>query len=492
MIDGETKIHFAKGSHMKHLASTLLLVLCSASASAQWTNNQNASFVIGQADFYSAVLATTATGLFYPYDVAVDVAHSKLYVNDQGNGRILRYGLPITKNQPTPECVFGAPTFTTASYLTSFNGTNGICVANGDLWVTDRDNCRVLKFAAAYQAVNGAAPSVVIGQPDFSVPGNGYVISQTGLGQPWSVAVDGGGNLWVSDYYRILCYGQASTLGNGASAIKVLGQPDYTSKDYGFIGRPISGLPTRICFSGNTLWAFDFNFARIARFDNAATKGNGATADGILGVLDFSNIGTAVTQTGFGHGIYGGGLSVDNTGRLFVADYDNNRIMIYNAAASKPNGAPADVVLGQSDFTSNISGCNKSRLFSPRGVASDGANNLYVADFWNSRVLVFNSSNPQSVDGSSMVPSVVTLSQNYPNPFNPSTNITFTVKTTGRATVTIFNMLGQEVAMPFNGEARAGMPYQVRFNASGLPSGVYFSRLETNGEVRVKKMQLLK
>ncbi len=84
------------------------------------------------------------------------------------------------------------------------------------------------------------------------------------------------------------------------------------------------------------------------------------------------------------------------------------------------------------------------------------------------------------------------LSQNYPNPFNPSTTILFTVPSTGHATLKVLNTLGQDVATLFNGEAQAGIVNQVQFNASGLASGMYFSRLEQNGRTQMTKMSLLK
>ena len=92
----------------------------------------------------------------------------------------------------------------------------------------------------------------------------------------------------------------------------------------------------------------------------------------------------------------------------------------------------------------------------------------------------------------SSVPTEFSLSQNYPNPFNPSTMIQFTVPSSGRAVLKIFNILGQEVATLFNGEAAAGVSHQVEFNASNFASGIYFSRLEFDGKMQMKKMMLLK
>jgi hypothetical protein len=85
-----------------------------------------------------------------------------------------------------------------------------------------------------------------------------------------------------------------------------------------------------------------------------------------------------------------------------------------------------------------------------------------------------------------------TLSSNYPNPFNPTTNIEFTLATDGKAVLKIYNAIGQEVAEPFHGEAKAGRIIQARFDASRLASGIYYSRLQTNGKSLVKRMMFIK
>jgi Secretion system C-terminal sorting domain len=90
------------------------------------------------------------------------------------------------------------------------------------------------------------------------------------------------------------------------------------------------------------------------------------------------------------------------------------------------------------------------------------------------------------------MPESFSLSQNYPNPFNPSTIIQFTVPSGGRAVLRVFNLLGQEVATLFDGVAAAGERQQTVFNGSNLASGMYFSRLDFDGKMQVKKMVLLK
>ncbi len=84
------------------------------------------------------------------------------------------------------------------------------------------------------------------------------------------------------------------------------------------------------------------------------------------------------------------------------------------------------------------------------------------------------------------------LDQNYPNPFNPTTNISFSVPVTGKTVLTVFNMLGQEVASIFNGVAEAGKIHQAQFNASGLASGVYMYTIQSGSYNSVRKMTLVR
>ncbi|HLF20843.1 MAG TPA: T9SS type A sorting domain-containing protein [Bacteroidota bacterium] len=84
------------------------------------------------------------------------------------------------------------------------------------------------------------------------------------------------------------------------------------------------------------------------------------------------------------------------------------------------------------------------------------------------------------------------LESNYPNPFNPSTTIQFTLAADGNATLKVYNMLGQEVETLFDGEAQAGRIQQVKFDASRLPSGLYFAKLEVGKQQMMRKMVLMK
>jgi hypothetical protein len=89
------------------------------------------------------------------------------------------------------------------------------------------------------------------------------------------------------------------------------------------------------------------------------------------------------------------------------------------------------------------------------------------------------------------VPGRFELSQNYPNPFNPTTEIKFGIPKTGLVKLVVYNILGQEVATLVNEVKEAGS-YNVSFNASELPSGVYFYKLTSANFSDTKKMLLVK
>jgi hypothetical protein len=83
------------------------------------------------------------------------------------------------------------------------------------------------------------------------------------------------------------------------------------------------------------------------------------------------------------------------------------------------------------------------------------------------------------------------LEQNYPNPFNPSTIIKYSVPETGSIKLSIYSVIGEEAAVLVDGIVQAGF-YEITFDASNLPSGVYFYRLQAGSFVETKKMLLLK
>jgi len=88
-------------------------------------------------------------------------------------------------------------------------------------------------------------------------------------------------------------------------------------------------------------------------------------------------------------------------------------------------------------------------------------------------------------------PLAFNLEQNYPNPFNPSTNIVYSIPENGNVRLSVYNVVGEEVAVLVN-ETKAAGNYTIEFNASNLPSGVYLYKLQAANSVQTRKMMLLK
>ncbi len=267
------------------------------------------------------------------------------------------------------------------------------CVAidptTGKLFVADRDNRRVLRWSSINKLIDGSAAEVVLGQPDFVTrTANTGGISAATMNNPNSVYVDANGTLWVADRdnHRVLIFDNASSKLTGSNADGVLGQPNFVSSTSGTTAGLLSA-PTSIFVDGSDrLWVADKDNNRIMRFDNASTKPNGSNADGVLGQTDFVTGTSGLTASTMDAPW---GVYVDVTGILWVADRFNSRVLRFNNAAGLPNGSAANGVLGQTDFITGSSGLSQSKFDGPRGVFLDGLGRLYVGDEGNSRVIVF-------------------------------------------------------------------------------------------------------
>jgi hypothetical protein len=94
-------------------------------------------------------------------------------------------------------------------------------------------------------------------------------------------------------------------------------------------------------------------------------------------------------------------------------------------------------------------------------------------------------------DKSVAAPSQYELAQNFPNPFNPTTTIAYGLKNSGKVRLSVYDIMGKEVAVLVDGSQAAGS-HQVQFNANNLTTGMYFYKLQTADQVFTKKMTLVK
>ncbi len=83
------------------------------------------------------------------------------------------------------------------------------------------------------------------------------------------------------------------------------------------------------------------------------------------------------------------------------------------------------------------------------------------------------------------------LDQNYPNPFNPSTKIEYTIPTDGYTELKVYDIMGNSITTLVSGAKPAGS-YKIVFDASYIPSGVYFYTLTSGELISSKKMMLVK
>lgn len=115
----------------------------------------------------------------------------------------------------------------------------------------------------------------------------------------------------------------------------------------------------------------------------------------------------------------------------------------------------------------------------------------YNTNMFKTLAFVMNYDNLTGVGNVTETPETFALSQNYPNPFNPSTTISFSVAELRNVSLKIYDILGQEVSTLVNENLAPGS-YSVTFNASSLPSGMYFYKLQAGDFSSVKKMTLIK
>jgi len=505
---------------MKHLTLlfvvTFLLTALSVSVYGQapLSTNTAAAGVLGYSNFTTSPSAQTpsANVLNTPKGIAVDPTTGKLFVADYENRRILRWSSADKMvNGAAAEAVLGQPDFVTVTGGTSSSKVSrpyGICVdAAGRLYVADMTNNRVLRFDNASTIASGSPANRVLGQADFTTAtANAGGISASTMWSPIGVFVDGAGRLWVGerDNKRVLRFDNVATKSNGDPADGVLGQPDFVTNTSGLTASTMTRAYGVTVDGSGRLWVGDRDNNRVLRFDNAASKANGAAADGVLGQTDFVSSSMARTQAGL-EGPRG--VFVDASGKLYVTDEANNRIMVYNDAAAKANGANADNVLGQAEFNVKVTPTppNAGSLNYPEFMWVDNTNHhLWVADEYNNRILRFDLPVTTDVEeNSSDIPNSYELLNNYPNPFNPSTNIQYGLPHQSNVTLAVYSLLGQEVRSLASGVQNAGS-YRVTWNGKDnngaqMSSGVYFFRLyaqplDGNAQpiVRTNKMMLLK
>ena len=161
--------------------------------------------------------------------------------------------------------------------------------------------------------------------------------------------------------------------------------------------------------------------------------------------------------------------------------YKSNSNYDTTVAAGKMNGAPVGIEYIGSDYKTIT--LSFPLYYMNLGQAKELLQNILIDKF----------NEVTSVENGKVenYPDSYALEQNYPNPFNPSTVISYRVPVNSQVTLNVYDILGNEVATLVNGEKPEGS-YDVEFNATALPSGVYFYKLQSGSFKLIKKMILLK
>ena len=178
-----------------------------------------------------------------------------------------------------------------------------------------------------------------------------------------------------------------------------------TAFGQGSLGTATSGngaaqmnFPLDVCVDPDTgkVFVADAGNNRVLRYTDLDSYTIGDAAEAVFGQSGFGMSSAATTSTGMSEP---NGLAIGPDGSLWVAENTNNRVLRFDNAATKTSGAAADGVLGQSDFTSGTGADGAGALDRPRDVSVDASGNLFIADMGNNRVVIHLNASSQS-DGS--------------------------------------------------------------------------------------------
>ncbi len=286
----------------------------------------------------------------------------------------------------------------------------------------------------------------------IAVGRDGVIVKTTDGGTNWTLVLSGTSN-WLNSIY-FTNQNTGWIVGNGGTILKTI--------DGGNTWKPQSGWTNMSLFEVN--------------FINA-------------------KIGTAVGESGTIMRTLNGGIPVELTS--FTAKSMVGKIQLNWITASELNNLGFEIERKTDSDEWRIIGFKEGR-----GTTIEKQNYQYVDNIGDIKTTSFCYRLKQiDFDGSFeysdeilveyTAPLDYSLQQNYPNPFNPITTIKYQIPELSSVTLKVYDVLGSEVATLINEEKPSGS-YEVDFDASTLPSGIYFYRLQTGSFVETKKMVLMK
>lgn len=370
-----------------------------------------ADYVIGQANGSSVNTSCSNNRLEYPAAVTtatIGGVHRILISVEYQNRVVVLDAWPTTPtNSPTFSSVIGQPDLTScrrnqalaSATAATLNRPAGMSVDSaGKVWVVDAMNDRVLRYPSL---ASGVSADRVLGQTDFtgntSVNGDDKNVFLLATGNTQAtddgtrVAMSTTGTLVAPDPREssVRIWSAAPTVQNQAYALRY-GQTARDRADGNGPGNTLSASsvdePHGAWTDGTRLLVADTSSNRVLVWMSMPTSDTDAP-DYVLGQANFTSKSTATTQAGLSKPVDVASDGVD----VFVADRDNNRVLVYrNFWITPSNGKAASVVFGQPNFTSGGATTSQSGLDEPWSISVDSRNRLVVADRGNDRVLVWN------------------------------------------------------------------------------------------------------
>jgi len=384
-------------------------------------NNGNINTVAGEQSLGAGYAGdggpATSAQLYIPYGVAVD-SSGNIYISEYGDGRIRK----VTQSNGKISTIAGngsygfsgdGGTATSASFADPW----GLCVdGGGNIYVADLWNYRIRKITS------GGEISTVAGNGIVSYSGDGGPATQAQLNTPEAVAVDSSGNIYIADtqnqriravtpqgvIHTIAGTGTAGSSGdNGPAANAQLNSPSGlavdakgnlyvadTGNDRVRVIAP-NGIITPFAGSGTAGFSGDGGAATGATLYQP--RGLAVDASGSVYIADFANSrvrkvtpdGNIATIAGNGVSGYSGdggpatqaalngpsAVAVDPSGNVYIADTNGNRVReVSGGTITTIAGTGGDGYSGE-----NVEAAT-ALLASPRGIAADGAGNVYVGD----------------------------------------------------------------------------------------------------------------
>jgi len=167
------------------------------------------------------------------------------------------------------------------------------------------------------------------------------------------------------------------------------------------------------------------------------------------------------------------GFTKDDFGNYYISSWATKSIYRFNSSFDNPPEL----------FYTNSQ--------APVDLSYNSVDEILIAPIMFLNTMVLIPISPVSVDDNNELQEKPELNQNYPNPFNPKTTINYTAPQQGFVSLKVFNVLGKEILTLVNEEKPAGS-YNTEWNAKGLPSGIYFYKIQAGNFTETKKMVLMK